>query len=239
MEEKHNFAGNLWKQITRLWKKDIDVYFISGMCYNCKVFDNIELPDKYNKVYLEWLVPDINESVADYAQRMAQAIKKDRPFILVGYSFGGIVIQEMNKFIKPKKNIIISSIKNEEERPTLFRIAQKTSIVEKIPNRLYSSSRFFTRLFNKFVCDAPVSEIGDYMTFIDPTYVKWTLLNIVAWKPESPCPRLYHIHGTADPIFSYSQLKDVYPIIGGDHLMVIRQSENVSLLLQTILSKKE
>lgn len=29
------------KRVKKLWKKDINVYFISGMCYNCSVFDKI------------------------------------------------------------------------------------------------------------------------------------------------------------------------------------------------------
>lgn len=52
------FLSRLLKQIGGLWNKvvgetkeakDVNVYFISGMCYNCKVFDRLRLPQGYKK----------------------------------------------------------------------------------------------------------------------------------------------------------------------------------------------
>jgi len=209
------------------------------MCYNCKVFDNIELPNGYNKIYIEWLIPDANETIEKYTKRMAENIDVHRPFILVGYSFGAVIIQEMNKFLSPMKNIVISSFKKEKERPVTFRIATTTNIIDRSPMRLYSSSRLIVRLFNKYVCDAPLSEIEEYMTVTDPVYVKWSAKQITSWIPTEVCPHLYHIHGTKDPIFAYGQLEDVYPVEDGDHLMILRKTKEVSSLLTTILTKKE
>jgi esterase/lipase len=46
----------------------------------------------------------------DYAKRIAKKIKRENP-VLIGVSFGGILVQEMAKHINTRKVIIISSVK--------------------------------------------------------------------------------------------------------------------------------
>lgn len=234
-----NIIANIWSKIRAVWKKDINVYFISGMCYNCKVFDRLTLPDGYKKNYIEWLEPTVDEPLEEYSKRMAGCIDTKRPFVLVGYSFGAVIVQEIARMTAPVKCIIISSFKQEKEKPAMFKLAHTTHILEKTPMRIYSSSEAITLFFNKYICDAGLNEVKEYMTVIDPIYVKWAALQITRWKPMAVCPNIYHIHGTKDQIFPYTQLENVYPIPDGDHLMVIRKHEEVSRLLHTILSKKE
>ena len=113
-----------------LWKKeaeDITVYFISGMCYNCKVFDKLRLPKGYKKAYIEWFIPSPDESLSEYAHKMAKMIDTSRPFILIGYSFGAVIMQEMTLFLKPEKCVIISSFKSKREIPILSRQSGKST----------------------------------------------------------------------------------------------------------------
>jgi hypothetical protein len=93
------------------------VYFISGMCVNCKVFDSIILPDGYEKHYIEWNIPEGSETIEEYAFKLAERIDQSQPFIIIGYSLGGIVMQEMNKFLRPEKNILIYQ---KQDRETCF-----------------------------------------------------------------------------------------------------------------------
>ncbi len=117
MEGNKAQSPGIWNRLSSLvnWfrKKDvknIDVYFISGMCYNCKVFDKLRLPKGYRKVYIEWYIPRPDESLSEYARTMAKVIDTSSPFILIGYSFGAVVMQEMTLFLKPEKCVIISSL---------------------------------------------------------------------------------------------------------------------------------
>ena len=226
------------KKINRPKTNNINVYFISGMCYNCRVFDKLVLPTGYKKINIEWLDPQMNESLDEYTCKMIKHIDTKSPFILVGYSFGAVIIQEMNKYISPQKNIIISSFKSKEEIPALFRFAKMTHIVEKTPWLVYSSTDFITNIFNKFV-GIPTSEVKEYMTCVDPIYIKWSATQIINWMPPENCSNLYHIQGTADQIFSFKQMKNVYPISGGDHLMLLKKPDEVSKVLKIILMKKE
>lgn len=113
------------KRVKKLWKKDINVYFISGMCYNCSVFDKIVLPKGYKKKYIEWHVPISGQSLQEYASVMAKEIDTSRSYILIGYSFGGVIVQVMSYFLSPIKTVLISSFKRDEEIPMLFRAAKK------------------------------------------------------------------------------------------------------------------
>lgn len=228
-----------FQKVGRIWKKETDVYFISGMCYNCSVFDSLKLPEGFKKKYIEWHIPRLDESLDEYVHAMALEIDTSRPFVLVGYSFGAVITQEMNRFLSPAKNIIISSFKDVEEIPMLFKAAKRANLADKIPMRLYSSTEFITDAFNRYVYHMPTSELTEVMTYTDPVYIKWSLKEITNWIPDCKCKNLYHIHGTKDQIFPYELIKNAFSVEGGDHLMVIKKADIVSSILGGILLMKE
>lgn len=217
--------------------RSTDVYFISGMCYNCSVFDNIDLPKGYIKQYIEWKLPFEGESLDAYALRMSRSIKTKRKFILIGYSLGGIVAQEIAYRLNPQKIILISTIKDEKEVPTLFHMARKVNFANNIPMRMYKQTDFMIKLFNRYVYNLPTSALANYMTVTDPIYIKWALHQITHWEPKKCLVPLFHIHGTKDQIFPYEQIIDPITIKGGDHLMVIKRYQEINAILKLILLK--
>lgn len=239
-KQSSNTLNTIWKLIHSFYKKeDTNVYFISGMCYNCSVFDKLKLPKGFKKKYIEWHIPCQDETLEQYSRAMASAIDTTKPFVLVGYSFGAVIMQEMNKFLNPVKCIIISSFKSEEEIPMLFRAVKRTNLAERIPMRIYSSTEFVTNAFNQLVYNMPTSELARYMTYLDPIYVKWAVKQITGWTPSNKCKHLYHIHGTIDQIFPYELIHNAFPVEDGDHLMVIKKADVVSSILSGILLMKE
>jgi hypothetical protein len=235
---KQSFFRRLWNKIKPSGNKEINVYFISGMCYNCSVFDGLKLPRGYKKVYIEWEIPQLENSLSDYTRKIAENIDVNNPFILVGYSFGGVIVQEMLKFLSPVKSIIVSSFKTEYEIPSTFYVARKTRVLRRTPLSIFSTE-FITKAFNKVIYDLPSSELALYMTVTDPVYIKWSAIQITEWIPATNNSSFYHIHGTEDQIFSFDKLGDVYPVEGGDHLMIIKKSEEVNHIMNSILLKKE
>lgn len=242
------FLSRLLKQIGGLWNKvvgetreakDVNVYFISGMCYNCKVFDRLRLPQGYKKKYIEWYIPEPNESLSDYAHTMAKAIDTSCPFILIGYSFGAVIMQEMTLFLEPEKCVVLSSFKSKKEIPILFQAARIVNLVDIMPKQLFSSSDFITNAFNHLVYNASNAELAEYMTYTDPVYIKWAIEQITHWLPDNKSTRLYHIHGTSDQIFPFDRLDHVFPVEDGDHLMVLKKAEAVSSILGSILLMKD
>ena len=83
-----------------------------GLAASSMVFENIKLDSKkYSLHRIDWIQPKKNESLNAYCFRLSKKIKHDNP-ILLGVSFGGIIVQELNKIINVKKLIIVSSVKS-------------------------------------------------------------------------------------------------------------------------------
>lgn len=220
-------------------KREMNVYFISGMCYNCSVFDRLMLPKGFKRNYIEWLTPKEDESLRSYAKRMAKVINTRRPFILVGYSFGAVIMQEMVRFLYPEKCVIISSFKSKDEVPALFSVVRHAKLAEYMPKKLFEQTEFITNAFNRLVYNTGSDELSEFLTVTDPVYVKWAVEQITNWVPKYRTPNLYHIHGTEDQVFPFKHIRNVLPVEGGDHLMLVKKSDTVSALLASILLMKE
>ena len=82
-----------------------------GMAASTSIFQNIVLPaDIFDMHLLEWLIPKKGISLSDYAKLMCAKVKEKNP-VLIGVSFGGMLVQEMANHIKTRQVIIISSVK--------------------------------------------------------------------------------------------------------------------------------
>ena len=104
----------------------IPVYFMPGLAASTKIFENISLPkDVFDVYFLEWEIPLEKESLVDYALRMTLKITHPNP-VLIGVSFGGILVQEMALHIEVRKLIIISSVESNVEFPARIKFANAT-----------------------------------------------------------------------------------------------------------------
>lgn len=238
MDNTQNQSHSLWQKIlffTGLKKRPIKVYFIPGMCNSCTVFDDLVLPQGYERKYLEWHIPRENETLNEYARSMAKDIDVSHPFVLIGYSLGAILMQEMNTFLSPQKNIVISSMKNIDEIPSLFKFAKKINFVKLVPKSVFGATKFITNIFTRFIYTMPTETVSKCMVVTDPAYVRWAVFQITNWTPTMDCPCIYHIHGAKDQIFPVKQIHDAYIVENGDHLMVMEYPEDVSHYIRKIL----
>ena len=85
-----------------------NIYLMPGLAASSKIFEYINIQnDNYRLHRLDWVNPLMNESLQDYCLRFSKKIKHKSP-VLIGVSFGGIIIQEIDKLIDVKKVVIIS-----------------------------------------------------------------------------------------------------------------------------------
>ena len=104
----------------------IHVYLMPGMAASPAIFEHLNLSEEQFKIHhLEWIIPNVKESINNYAKRMTEKIAHDN-IVLIGVSFGGILVQEMSKHIKLRKLIIISSVKTKHELPRRMKLARYT-----------------------------------------------------------------------------------------------------------------
>jgi len=200
----------------------IHVYFMPGMAASSSIFERIQLPTSVFEIHLlEWLLPEKEETIEDYAQRVAKNIKH-KNVILVGVSFGGILVQEMKPFVNPKKVIIISSIKSNVEFPRRFKVAKTTKAYKLIPTQLFENLDTLARFtFGSSIIKQRLKLYEKFLSVHDKVYLDWAIEQILNWKRTEIDPDVIHIHGDADEVFPPKYIKKYISVKGGTHIMIL------------------
>ncbi len=198
------------------------VYFMPGMAASPLIFEHIELPkDQFTIHLMDWIMPLSKEPLTAYCERLLPQIIHKNP-VLVGVSFGGMVVQELAALIGVAKVIIISSAKSEKEFPRRMRLSSKTGLHKWLPTRLIEN---FDTLANYSMGIAPkkIDLYKKYLNMNKSEYLDWALDTIVNWKQEHVLDNIVHIHGDADPIFPIKYIQNCIIVAGGTHVMIINR----------------
>ena len=215
----------------------IPVYFMPGLAASSKIFENIALDaEKYEVVFMEWLLPEGKESLVSYVKRLADTIIHKNP-VLIGVSFGGVIVQEMAKIIEARKVIIISSIKCNTEFPRRMRFARKTHAYRLFPTGLMQNvDRIAKYAFGNNLIAKRLKMYEKYLSVRDKKYLDWAFKSILLWDRCEPDANVVHIHGTSDEVFPSKYVKGFIPVEGGTHIMIINKfrwmNENLPLIIE-------
>lgn len=207
------------------------IYQVSGLGANQNAFRNLKLDSEHEMIYLPWFQPEKGESLEHYAQRMADKINLNEEFSLMGLSFGGILIQEMNRFLKPKLNILISTVKSREELPLFMRFSSKTKAHKLIPPKFLSSDKGLSYAMFRKIYSSKLPDLNEFFEFRDPYYLSWSIDQIVNWKNHVEMKPFLHLHGDKDIVFPISYIHDAIKIKGGNHLMVLYKARKISQII--------
>lgn len=204
------------------------IYAISGLGADDRVFANLK---KYMDLdVIAWKKNLVNESLEEYAKRMTAEIDTSEPFILLGLSFGGVVAQEICKFLRPEKLILLSSLRHQDELQILIKIAKGMGVVEHIPTTLFRPPLPLCKLY--FGSD-DTEMLKGLIKDMDLDLVKWSIIQLLNWKAKPLNIEPVRIHGTADRLLYYQQ--DALPIEGGHHFMVYERAEEVARVIKARL----
>lgn len=214
----------------------IPVYFMPGMAASPKIFENIKLPeDQFEVIFLEWCLPLDNESIKDYASRMVQHITHENP-VLIGVSFGGVLVQEMADIIKVRKVIIISSVKCNAEFPRRMRFAKRTHIYRLFPTRMMQRVEWLSKIaVGNNMITRKLQLYEKFLSVRDKKYLDWAFKTILLWDRAEPNSKVVHIHGDKDEVFPPKYLKDYIPVKGGTHIMIINKFKWINENLPRII----
>ncbi len=217
-------------------KEKKHIYFVPGLAASPAIFDYIKLPeDRYELHFLEWLIPNSkDETLESYAQRMSTFIKHQNS-ILIGVSFGGVMVQEMKQIVHPYKVIIISSIKNKYEMPSRMRFAQKTNLHKILPTKAFSNIEKYEKFAFGHLVKRRIQLYKKYLSMRDTLYLPWAIHTIVNWKRAISDPDVIHIHGTKDMIFPFHNIHNAIAVPNGTHIMIIDKAKRINAILQDVL----
>ncbi|PTX62871.1 pimeloyl-ACP methyl ester carboxylesterase [Kordia periserrulae] len=201
----------------------IQVYFMPGMAANPSIFKHITLPeDEFEVHFLTWFVPEKGETLSNYALRMTQKIQHDN-VVLIGVSFGGILVQEMARHINVKKIFVVSSVKTKYELPRRMRFARATKIYKLFPTSLVNNIEVLRKFAFGDLATKRLELYEEFLSVRDKYYLDWSIAQIVNWKQEEPLPNTVHIHGEKDRVFPIKYISDCIPVKGGTHIMILNK----------------
>ena len=191
-----------------------------GMAASPKIFEFISFPDSFVLHYLSWIEPNYNESLEVYALRMSKRIKHLNP-ILIGVSFGGILVQEIAKHIIVDKIVIVSSIKNNKELPIPMKMAKKTNAHKLLPTQWINSLDALALFaFGKGI-QKRIKLYQKYLSEKDPNYLNWAINALVQWDQNYTLGKVIHVHGKNDTVFPVRNLDKPFIKIDGGHAAII------------------
>jgi len=214
----------------------VPVYFMPGLAASPAIFENIKLPeDQFEMYFLEWFLPNDKECIESYALRMIKNIQHENP-VLVGVSFGGVLVQEMAKQMKVRKVIIISSVKSNTEFPSRFKVAKTTKAYKLIPTQLLADIEKLAKYaFGDNIVAKRLKLYEKYLSVRDTKYLDWAIETILYWKQKETNETVIHIHGDADAVFPIKNIQNCMVLKGGTHVMIVSKfkwfNENLPKLI--------
>ena len=216
----------------------IHVYFMPGMAASSAIFEKIRLPEENFEMHLlEWVLPNKNETLQDYAKRMSKNIKHDDS-VLIGVSFGGILVQEMKQFLKVKKVIIISSVKSNMELPRRMKIAKTTKAYKLIPTKLLENIESLVKYtFGSSIINKRLKLYEKFLSIRDKVYLDWAIEQIINWERTEIDKAVIHMHGDADEVFPMKYIKNCIPVAEGTHIMIITKYRWLNANLPKIITE--
>ena len=208
-----------------------------GLAAGPEIFKKLTLDkEKYTFHYLKWMKPlDVEEKIDNYALRLSAKITEENP-VLVGVSFGGIMVQELAKFLNPRKVIIISSVKSPDELPQRFRFAKFTKIYKLFPIKVIENFEDYTKYFLGKTLKKKADLYKKYLYVRSKESLKWSIYNIIKWEQIKPIENIIHIHGSADSVFPIKNIKNAIEIKEGTHIMILTKAKKISKIIDKVLT---
>jgi len=217
----------------------VNLYFISRLGVDERVFQKLKLSPNFTIHYLRWIKPLKNESITSYANRLSAAVDQSKPFALIGLSFGGILASEMNQFLQPVKTIIISSAANYTEVPWYIRGIRFIPLYKLMPGSLLSRPNRIFFCVMVITIEEEKMLMKKLLADTNVELLKWSIQVITKWKNKAKVKNLIHIHGDADKLLPTKFTKTDYIIKGGEHLMIYSRAEEISELLDSLLTQSQ
>lgn len=209
------------------------LYTISGLGADEKVLEKLTFNSGVEPVHIPWLIPEKDEDFHHYVARMSEFIDDSEDFYLLGYSFGGIIAQEIHKLKPAKKIVILGSIRSDSEKSKFIKLGQKTNAIRYVPLRILNDKSTFFYAFFRKLFDPKNPKLTQYFTVKDPYYLKWSMDKVAHWKFDK-ISGVIQILADKDIVFPIKNSQPDFVIKNATHLFPVTKHKEVSEILKTI-----
>jgi pimeloyl-ACP methyl ester carboxylesterase len=199
----------------------IHVYFMPGLAASSLIFERINLPEAVFEIHLlDWELPLAQETLTAYSERMSKLVIEPNP-VLIGVSFGGVLVQEMAQFLNLRKLIIISSVKTNLEVPLRMKFAKTTKAYKLLPTSLLQNVELLAKYSFGNAIKQRLKMYEKFLSMRNKVYLDWAIEQMLLWNRTEPDENVVHIHGTFDEVFPVKNIYNYIPVSGGTHIMIL------------------
>jgi pimeloyl-ACP methyl ester carboxylesterase len=214
------------------------LYLIPGQGADARLFNNLKIEEAEIKV-LTFLVQEKNESLADYARRMAAQIDTtQKPFFIGGSSLGGMICIEMAKFMHPAHIFLFSSAKTRQELPFRYRFQKFIPIYKILPARLIKRMAIFVQPRVEHQVWEERSIFRTMLESKNTKFMKRSIHCICTWDNNEIPVNVTHFHGSKDRTLPFRNIKNADMINNGSHMLVYFNGLEIGKKMDAIIQKK-
>ncbi|MEL6306205.1 MAG: alpha/beta hydrolase, partial [Bacteroidota bacterium] len=170
----------------------IHIYCMPGMGANSLIFEGLSLPQEQFELHLlDWFLPEGKMTLQGYAERMCEQIKHPNP-VLLGVSFGAMLVQEMAKIIPVRKVLVVSGVKSSKELPLKMKFARWTGAHKLLPTGLVDNVELLAKYAFGENLTKRINLYQRYLSIKDKHYMDWSIHHMVNWSQTEPLPNVVH-----------------------------------------------
>ena len=217
----------------------MNLYFLSGLGADKRVFQRLALAEDFSVYYIDWIKPLADETISSYAKRISAVIDQTKPFALIGLSFGGMMAVEISKFVHAEKIIIISSAATKFELPWFVKGIRFLPLYRIILTRLLKKANGLVYYLFSIKTTEEKNLMKDMLADADSLILRWSINAVSNWSSKIIPSNLSHIHGNADKLLPIKQTKTQVIIEGGGHFMIYSKAEEISRVLNHLLTQPQ
>jgi len=211
---------------------------VAGLGADSRLYKNVVLPDGFEAIPTDWLLPANDDTLTSYAQKIVNHYDIKPNDIVIGNSLGGMIAVEIAKQVKLSKVILISSIKTISEAPAYFKVFRSVPVYKAIPQKLMTNAGVFIELVFGRMAPADLALFKSMLSNSSPVFLKWAMHAVLYFNNQDEILNLYHIIGDKDLVFPYKKIKNPTAIVkGGTHIMMFDMPAEINKLLAGILQK--
>lgn len=210
----------------------------SGLAADAEVF----VPQKVafpQLVVPKWPIPEPNDTLDTYCDRLADELRVHSAPIIGGASFGGIIALHVAQRLNPSAILLIGSVRSPAEFPYALKFARPLRpLVRLIPVRLIQAccapmaSKLARRLTPHF------SGLARQFRGADPTVFKWSIARLMDWNstPTFTCP-IFKIHGDRDFVLPLRFTQSDAVVRGGGHVISLTHPTEVNNWIRAVTTQ--
>lgn len=214
-------------------------FFIPGLGANEIAFSKIgDLG--VDKVMVSWIENQPDETLDHYVRRLIHENRITSEDILIGLSFGGIIIQKMAEILNVPFIILVSSFVSKKQLQPIFTFGLRWKLFKLMPKaKVPLLSKWVANYLNSNSEDSEPA-IKEMLDDTDMDLMHWSIYKIFELKrPLSPNIKKYNILGNDDKIVNLWNNENTFIIKGGSHFMVYEKANQVTDIILSILKKEK